>query len=163
MPSQEVFFSQEFEGKKIEVVKTYDSHFAREAFENMDEHAQTLLWLTLSAAAMADSAWQTAAQSGKVSLSVNKDKKFVFTTKGELERHLIELMESQEGLCALTNLVMLHYGFDGDADLRCSLDRIDSDAHYERGNLQVVCWFANRWKGASDDEKFKQLIEKIRG
>lgn len=118
--------------------------------------------LELSAAAMADSAWQVVQQSGKVSLSVNKDKRFVFATKFELEAYLVELMEGQEGLCALTGLKLLHRGFDGDSDFRCSLDRMDSNGHYERGNLQVVCWFANRWKGASDNAGFVRLISMVR-
>jgi hypothetical protein len=53
-------------------------------------------------------------------------------------------------------------GDDADPELSCSLDRIDSSAHYERGNLQIVCKFANRWKGASDNDKFLTLIGKIR-
>jgi hypothetical protein len=51
---------------------------------------------------------------------------------------------------------------DGDRELRCSLDRIDSSKHYEQGNLQAVCKFANRWKGASENEDFKRLIEVVR-
>lgn len=43
-----------------------------------------------------------------------------------------------------------------------SLDRIDSNGHYEKDNLQVVCKFANRWKSASDNGEFKRLIEIIR-
>lgn len=46
---------------------------------------------------------------------------------------------------------------------RPSLDRIDSDGHYEAGNLQVVCRFINFWKGASDDEEFRRLLELVRG
>jgi hypothetical protein len=117
----------------------------------------------LSATAMADSAWQTAAQSGTVTLSVSKLKAFGFTTKRELEDYLLELIEGQEGLCALTGLELRHYGTDSHPDFRCSLDRIDSAGHYERGNLQVVCWFANRWKGSSDNEGFKRLISVVRG
>lgn len=56
MPNQEVFFSQEFGGKKIEVVKTYDSHFAREAFEDMDEDAKESLGQSLVADGALDSA-----------------------------------------------------------------------------------------------------------
>jgi len=117
----------------------------------------------LSAAAMVDSAWNTVKQSGQVSVSVTKDKRCGFTTKQEFEEYVIELIESQEGLCALTDLKMGHYGSDGDSDMRCSLDRIDSNEHYERGNLQVVCWFANRWKSASDNEGFKRLVGIVRG
>lgn len=64
----------------------------------------------------------------------------------------------QEGYCALTG-VKLDYDEDGgDPELYCSLDRIDSESHYEQGNLQVVCRFANRWKGADNDATFKRLI-----
>jgi hypothetical protein len=62
----------------------------------------------------------------------------------------------------LTGLEMILDGVDGDRELRCSLDRIDSSKHYERGNLQIVCKFANRWKGASDNDQFKRLVEMIR-
>jgi len=47
MPKQEVFFEQETGGRRIEVLKTYDSEYAREAFESMDEGAQALLWSSL--------------------------------------------------------------------------------------------------------------------
>jgi hypothetical protein len=51
---------------------------------------------------------------------------------------------------------------DANPDLRCSLDRIDSARHYERGNLQVVCRFANQWKSASDNDNFIRLIAMVR-
>lgn len=51
---------------------------------------------------------------------------------------------------------------DGDPELFFPLDRIDSNGHYERGNLQIVCKFANRWKSALDNEKFLNLIAKVR-
>lgn len=43
-----------------------------------------------------------------------------------------------------------------------SLDRIDSSRHYAPGNLQVVCRFANFWKGASDNEEFRRLIRLLK-
>lgn len=116
----------------------------------------------LSAHRMAHTAWQTIAQSGQVSLAVKKDKRGLFATERDLELYVRGLTKMQGGLCALTGIRMLLDGIDGDSDLRCSLDRIDSSGHYERGNLQVVCWFANRWKAASDNAKFKGLIEVIR-
>ena len=118
--------------------------------------------IELTAARMADTAWQTVAQSGRVSVVTAKDKRSGFVSKQELEFHLMELIESQEGLCALTGIPMLLDTFDGDHELRCSLDRIDSHGHYERRNLQVVCKFANRWKGASEDESFRRLIGIVR-
>jgi hypothetical protein len=44
-----------------------------------------------------------------------------------------------------------------------SVDRIDSNGHYEAGNLQVVCQFVNFWKGSSDNEEFKRLLMLVRG
>jgi len=111
---------------------------------------------------MARTAQQTAAQSGRISLTQAKEKQFSFIERRELEKYAVDLYRSQEGFCALTGLEMLLDGMDGDHELRCSLDRIDSNGHYEKGNLQVVCKFANRWKSASDNEEFKRLIETVR-
>jgi hypothetical protein len=36
VPQQEVFFAQKIGERSIEVLKTYDATFAREAFGNMD-------------------------------------------------------------------------------------------------------------------------------
>jgi hypothetical protein len=47
MPQQEVFFEQSVGERRIEVLKTYDPNFAREAFDCMDGDAQTLLWNSL--------------------------------------------------------------------------------------------------------------------
>jgi hypothetical protein len=47
MPQQELFFQQEAGGRRIEVLKTYDQQFAREAFDSMDEEAQAHLWNSL--------------------------------------------------------------------------------------------------------------------
>jgi hypothetical protein len=116
----------------------------------------------VSAAAMADSAWGASSQSGKAVANLTKNKDFGFPSKYELERYVLGLIESQEGLCALTGINLQYHEADSDPELRCSLDRIDSDGHYEPGNLQVVCWFANRWKGTSQSADFIRLIELIR-
>jgi hypothetical protein len=111
---------------------------------------------------MAMTAMSTAAQSGDISLSIKKDKHFLFHDKYDLENYVSGLLEDQEQLCALTGLRLLLDDDDGDPELRCSLDRIHSDRHYERGNLQIVCCFANRWKSAADNEAFLKLIEIVR-
>jgi hypothetical protein len=114
----------------------------------------------IAIARMADNAWQACSQSGAVSLSVKKDKSFEFRRKRDLEEYAGELLAAQDGLCALTGLPM-EFG-DGDPEMHCSLDRIDSNKDYKKGNLQVVCWFANRWKAASANEKFLSLIHRVR-
>lgn len=43
MPSQEVFLKLESDGRQIEVIKTYDVAFAKEAFAEMGEDAKAVL------------------------------------------------------------------------------------------------------------------------
>ena len=47
MPQQEVFFEQVTGNRRIQVLKTYDSAYAREVFDEMDDGAQTILWNSL--------------------------------------------------------------------------------------------------------------------
>ena len=44
MPKQEIFFEQQVGDRRIEVLKSYDQVYAREAFQNMDAQAQQQLW-----------------------------------------------------------------------------------------------------------------------
>jgi hypothetical protein len=44
MAQQEVFLEQQTGDLRIEVLKTYDRNYARDAFESMDEATQTYLW-----------------------------------------------------------------------------------------------------------------------
>jgi hypothetical protein len=104
----------------------------------------------------------TAAQSnGQQMLRTIKNKEFRFASRDEAKRYVAALLESQEGLCAITGL-SLQFDDGDDKALRCSLDRIDSNGHYEPGNLQIVCRFINSWKSAGDNEEFKRLISLVR-
>jgi Mg/Co/Ni transporter MgtE len=47
MPKQETFFEEQSGDRTIEVLKSYDQGYAREAFKNMDEDAQRKLWESL--------------------------------------------------------------------------------------------------------------------
>ncbi|MEH2539159.1 hypothetical protein [Bradyrhizobium sp. AZCC 1699] len=81
---------------------------------------------------------------------------------GQLEPYLKALLELQEDLCAVTGLKLQFHGDEDDKEMLCSLDRIDSDGHYEIGNLQIVCRFVNRWKSDGDDREFRRLMELVR-
>lgn len=50
----------------------------------------------------------------------------------------------------------------GNDEMKASLDRIDSSGHYEQGNLQLVCKFINRWKGAAPNAQFLSLLNELR-
>lgn len=113
---------------------------------------------------MAMTAFGTAARSnGQQVVRTVKDKEMRFDSQLELEKYLDSLVEAQEGLCAITELRLQFDGEEEDPQLLCSLDRIDSDGHYEAGNLQVVCRFVNQWKSDSDDQEFRRLIALVRG
>ena len=84
-------------------------------------------------------------------------------TSEELVELITSLLDLQENCCALTGIPLHFVGPDANKNLRPSLDRIDSDKHYEHGNLQVVCQFINFWKSDSDNEEFKRLLMLVRG
>jgi hypothetical protein len=47
MPAQETFLTRQAGSRKVEVIKTYDESFAREAFGEMDYQALERLWNAL--------------------------------------------------------------------------------------------------------------------
>ena len=79
-------------------------------------------------------------------------------TRAELEELLRFLLDRQGDRCALTGIRFHFSGPNVDNQLRPSVDRIDSNGHYEVGNLQIVCRFVNFWKRDSDNEEFKRLL-----
>ncbi len=75
-----------------------------------------------------------------------------------LKERVYARLEQQDWRCALTGIQFATEGNTDDPEFYCSLDRIDSNGHYEPGKLQVVCRFINRWKGDDDNTKFKELL-----
>lgn len=116
-----------------------------------------------AAARMSSTAWYTTkASNGQKIQAPVKNKEFEFSTQLELEAHVLDLLVSQEGLCAISGMVLQYDGQHDDIAMLCSLDRIDSAGHYARGNLQVVCRFINEWKSNEKDEEFRRLLRKVR-
>ncbi|WP_430417272.1 hypothetical protein [Parasphingorhabdus sp.] len=108
---------------------------------------------------MAGTAFGTvAASNGQTVERIVKQKDMMFPNQRALEHYILNLLKDQEWHCALTDIPLNASETEGDSELRCSLDRIDSNGHYEAGNLQIVCKFANMWKGAREDAEFKRLI-----
>ncbi|MGF1659537.1 MAG: hypothetical protein ACFCUS_08905 [Rubrimonas sp.] len=112
---------------------------------------------------MAETAQRTVDQAnGQTATRTVKNKEMRFSSPHALEQHILALIEMQEGLCALTGLPLEFDEREGDPEFFSSLDRIDSNGHYEDGNLQIVCRFANRWKGTDDDTLFRRLVDVLR-
>ena len=83
-------------------------------------------------------------------------------SEDNLEVLLNELLDIQDGLCRLTGLPFQLIEDGADLDFAPSLDRIDSNGHYEDGNLQIVCRFANFWKGSTNNARFLRLLAAVR-
>lgn len=111
---------------------------------------------------MVATALKTAQSSNGQQVLRNLKNKEVRCSAKQLEDHIVDLFEMQEGICALSELPFDLDERDGDKAFFLSLDRIDSDGHYEIGNLQLVCRFINRWKGADDNEEFRRLMSRLR-
>jgi hypothetical protein len=99
---------------------------------------------------------------GQIVQRIIKNKELKMTSL-ELENLLASLLDCQGDRCALTGIPFHFPGPDADKNLLPSADRIDSNGHYEVGNLQIVCQFINFWKGDSDNEEFKRLLMLVRG
>jgi hypothetical protein len=101
-------------------------------------------------------------QSGEEVMSVRKGKEIRFAADADFRTHIAELLERQQGRCAITQLPLQLLGDHEDEQLLASLDRIDSNGHYEALNLQLVCRFVNRWKRDDPDDKFRELMGLLR-
>jgi hypothetical protein len=111
--------------------------------------------------AMADQAEKTANQSYGQTVERTVKNKDLRLSKKALIEHLNDLLNQTDDRCAITGLLLEFEG--SDVQLRPSLDRIDSNAHYEIGNLQVVARFINFWKRDTEDTEFRRLIALVRG
>ena len=102
------------------------------------------------------------ASNGQVVERIIKNKELRMT-RDELEATIAGLLDIQGNRCALTGIPFQFHGGGADKNLLPSLDRIDSNGHYEVGNLQVVCQFINFWKSDTDNEEFARLLMLVRG
>lgn len=117
----------------------------------------------IAIAMMVRRAFGTARNSnGQEELRRVKNKEVRFASAREFEAYLDSLWESQEGLCALSGLP-LQLDPAEDPELCASLDRIDSNGHYEARNLQIVCRFVNRWKSDDAVANFQRLLALVSG
>jgi hypothetical protein len=111
---------------------------------------------------MADTCKNTVAGANGQQVQRTMKNKDLLIPEHDLMPFINALITEQDGLCAITGLRLQFDGDEDDKEMLCSLDRIDSDGHYERDNLQIVCRFVNRWKGSGNDGEFRRLIGVIR-
>ena len=76
--------------------------------------------------------------------------------------HLLELWDTQKGLCALSGVAMTHTSRPADdRRLNVSLDRIDSSRNYLKSNVQLVTQIANISKHSLKQDDFVHLCTQI--
>jgi hypothetical protein len=106
---------------------------------------------------------EAAARSSGIIEEIARKTKEVRMSQLELREYVDALLKQQQEKCALTGIPFQLAAENSDLQLAPSLDRIDSNGHYEKGNLQVVCRFINFWKGSADNEEFRRLLALVRG
>lgn len=105
----------------------------------------------------------TNASNGQAVLKTIKNKDNAFASQERFSQYVVDLLDRQEFRCAITGLPIHPDNLPNvDDEMKASLDRIDSNGHYEPGNLQVVCKFINRWKGAGQNSHFLTLMDELR-
>lgn len=119
-------------------------------------------WMA-TATRMVTTAAQTILQSnGEAALKRLKPKQNGFESQEQFERYVIGLIEMQGARCAISGLPLQRDDACTDSEMLASLDRVNSDGDYAPDNLQVVCRFINRWKGADDNALFVRLLDELR-
>jgi len=81
--------------------------------------------------------------------------------------YLKQLLEKQNGLCSYTSIVLELPRSSQDADIKksptkLSLDRIDPNIGYIKGNVEFVCYCVNVMKNDFSKQKMVEFIKKIR-
>lgn len=77
--------------------------------------------------------------------------------------YLLELWDTQNGICPYTKLKLTLPTWNNNPDIRyrASLDRIDSSKGYIKGNVQFVATPINYLKGTMSDEDTKSYLKEI--
>lgn len=115
-----------------------------------------------SAAEMTRNLLGTVAQANGQIVERQMKEKNTTLSPADWEALLLRMMGEQEDRCALTGLPLGYPGENDDLQMRPSLDRIDSNGHYTPDNVQIVCRFMNRWKGADNDQLARRLLARLR-
>jgi hypothetical protein len=74
-------------------------------------------------------------------------------------QYLLDIYESQKGLCNISGIRMTH--IHGSASTNISIDRINSDLGYIKGNIQLVCYITNIMKNKFSMEELILFCKEI--
>jgi len=74
---------------------------------------------------------------------------------------LTALYRSQKGKCALSNSKLTFITGKGRIDSNISIDRINNNCGYTKGNIQLVCYRINQMKSNSSEFEFVALCRSV--
>lgn len=74
---------------------------------------------------------------------------------------LFDLYENQNGVCPLTGIKMTYVSGKGRTYSNISIDRIDNSIGYVKGNVRLVCLWANTAKNDLSNEHFVNLCKMV--
>jgi hypothetical protein len=75
--------------------------------------------------------------------------------------HLNELWIKQNGICALSGILMTNIIGEGYKEFNCSVDRIDTNIGYMIGNMRLVCNKINTMRNNYTDENFIWFCKRV--
>jgi hypothetical protein len=78
--------------------------------------------------------------------------------------YLIDILQTQNNRCALTGweLEFTHGGgLHRTNPLVCTMDRINNNLGYIRGNIQLTCWQPNKIKNDMSNEDFIKMCKAV--
>ena len=78
--------------------------------------------------------------------------------------YVMKLLEKQNGKCALTGWTMefTRSGVKGEGNpYGCTMDRINSDLGYIKGNIQLTCWWPNKVKSNMSNREFIRMCKDV--
>jgi hypothetical protein len=80
-------------------------------------------------------------------------------------KYIMDLLKQQDSKCALTGWDLEFtrggtYAY-GTNPRGCTMDRKNNQRGYVKGNVQLVCWKANKIKGELNDDEFKTFCKQV--
>lgn len=76
--------------------------------------------------------------------------------------YLKSVWDEQGGVCALTGISLVLSTHSSDIRIQPSVDRIDSNLPYDKGNIQFVCLAINLGKSTLSNDQMIEFINMIR-
>ena len=109
-----------------------------------------------------DHDWYCTVMGLSENLTNSKKRAAKFNWRCDLDlAYLANLWFEQQGRCALTGMILDYESgsLDNKNPYRTSVDRIDNDLGYVKGNVRLLCHWANNAKSTWDDKLFESFIK----